>query len=122
MGRPYHHGNGRIQHRTGGGRFRDSTLADVGLAARICGDCNGINPHGLHAAQPETCSHCGAVFVRETCTWSRKREPRHLGPEDFRDLQAGAFRPCGQAAVANLVATHEPRCVDHVDTVREDPQ
>lgn len=34
----YRHGNGRLQHRTGGGTFRRSTLADIGMALCPCGN------------------------------------------------------------------------------------
>lgn len=119
MSRAYRHGNGRIQLRSGGGRFRDATLADVGLEVDVCQACRGVNPRQLGAPPPEVCDHCGAVFVRERCGWSRKVEPRHLGPEDLADLRAGAFTPCGAPAVACDVASHAGRCGAHLEALQE---
>ena len=79
MTRAYRHGNGRIQDRSGGGRFRHSTLADVGLACEVCESCRALNPRGLGEPAPEACHACGAVFVRERCEWSEVRDPRHAG-------------------------------------------
>lgn len=119
MPRHYRHGNGRIQHRAGGGRFRHSTLGDVGLAADVCPSCNGFNARGLGAPPPETCQHCGAVFVRETCAWRRKAEPLHLGPEHLADLRSGAFTRCGKIATAFDLELYAYRCADHLDTPTE---
>lgn len=115
MTRLCQHGNGRIQHRTAGGRFRHTTVADFGLSTEICEACGGINPRGLGEAPPEACAQCGAVFVYERCAWSRKKEPRHLGPEDFRDMKAGAFTPCGRPAVACDIEERTGRCAEHVE-------
>lgn len=40
MTRPYRHGNGRLQARGAGGRFRRWTGQDVGIG--VCPKCNGI--------------------------------------------------------------------------------
>ena len=45
----HRHGNGRIQHRTGGGRFRTSTLADLGI------------PNAELADGELACEQCGHV-------------------------------------------------------------
>jgi hypothetical protein len=45
---PYKHSNGRIQHRGNGGRFRHSTLADIGLGCcDKCGKFFAPNYSGL---------------------------------------------------------------------------
>lgn len=115
MTRAYRHGNGRFQPRAGGGRFRRSTLADVGLAGEVCEACRGFNARELGAPAPETCAHCGAVFVYERCARTAKPEPRHLGPEDLADIRAGAFEPCGAPAVACQLEDHQPRCTTHLE-------
>lgn len=119
MTRPYRHGSGRIQHRTGGGRFRHSTLADFGIAADVCEACRGITPRALGEPAPEVCQHCGAVFVRETCAWSRVREPAFMDPALFRQ---GAYTRCGRPAIAIEIKHHEGRCADHLDTPQEPPR
>lgn len=119
MSRAYKHGNGRIQVRARGGRFRDATLVDVGLDGDVCEGCRAITLRQFGAPPPELCEHCGAVFVRERCAWSRKVEPRHLGPEDLADIRAGAFTPCGAPAVACDVVSHAGRCGGHLDALQE---
>lgn len=88
----------------------------------MCPACNGFNPHGLNEPPPETCRHCGAVFVLERCGWARKVEPRHLGPDDLADMRCGAFAPCGVGAVACGSADRQGRCEAHVGlAVGEEP-
>lgn len=117
--RPYKHGNGRIQHRGAGARFRHSALADFGIAAEVCEACRAVLTRDFGAPPPENCSRCGAVIVRERCELVRKQPPRHLGPEDLADIQSGAFDPCGQPAVACQIDSHAARCAEHADTPQE---
>lgn len=66
MSRPYRHGNGRIQARGAGGRFRQWTGQDVGIG--VCPKCNTlttrpklpetgfIDPRDFNA---RVCANCG---------------------------------------------------------------
>jgi hypothetical protein len=81
MSRAYKASGGRIIERGSGGRFRRSTLADVGLKATVCLKCGRINfwhrpiddkPPGYRSPggftdpadfvhqNPMVCSGCGA--------------------------------------------------------------
>ena len=115
MTRPFRHAGGRVQHRTGGGRFRRSTLADFGLAAEVCGACGGFIPRGLGECLPEACGQCGAVIVRERCERVAKVPPRHLGPRDMADMAAGAFDPCGKPAIGCQIESRAARCAEHIE-------
>ncbi len=63
MPHPYKHPNRRLTHRTAGGQFRRSTLADIGMA---------------------TCEKCGAIFAPQL------PEPGPMGlvdPKAVRDAR-----------------------------------
>lgn len=51
MGNSYKHGNGRIAHRSGNGRFRKTTMEDMGI--------NDANKEGIVFV----CNVCGREFV-----------------------------------------------------------
>lgn len=52
MARPYKAPNKRIIHRTRGGRFRRSTLSDVGLGC--CERCGGIFTPDVESARDDS--------------------------------------------------------------------
>lgn len=62
MTRPYRAPNKRTIRRAGDGRFRRTTLRDVGIAVVTCEQCGGFNPHGMAPGDPKptTCEQCGA--------------------------------------------------------------
>ena len=63
MNRPYRAPNKRIIHRTGSGKFRRSTLADIGMGC---------------------CEKCGAIF---TPNYESARENGFVDPFKFRAVQ-----------------------------------
>jgi hypothetical protein len=85
----YRHSNGRIQHRGGGGRFRHSTLADVGLGE--CDKCGKlfvpdysdlgpiIDPRVMRERQ-RTCRECLGLPPVSTLDGVVESESKREGP------------------------------------------
>ena len=61
--RPYKARNKRIIHRSGNGRFRHSTLADIGMAE---------------------CEQCGAIFTPDL---SKFKNQLFVDPRELRDIR-----------------------------------
>ena len=95
----YHHPNGRVEHRTGGGRFRQSTLEDVGVARtetnragqRQCAKCPCVwEPILVHGECPE-CGGTESTALPPAADAPRVVRPdaEHLDPVWFRKVRDG---------------------------------
>jgi hypothetical protein len=89
MARPYRASNKRIIHRTGGGRFRRTTLGDIGLSE---------------------CENCGKLFAPD---FDRAVSPQgFVDPRAMNDLKklckdCGGYEKDPQAEVENIQAATE---------------
>lgn len=81
--RPYRAANKRIIHRGGGGRFRRSTLADIGLAC---------------------CETCGALFTPAEAS----RSP-FIDPREYNQLRRFCPNHGGKGTLTGLVTDQETK-------------
>ena len=101
MARPYKTRSGRIIHRKSSGRFRQSTLADIGLTENtkgyyVCNDCGyGQCEKWLPILEPTECYRCDSkniepkkIFLSEKALKLKEEIDKHtkgfIDPAWFR--------------------------------------
>lgn len=84
--RPYRARNKRIIQRSGSGRFRQSNLADIGLAE---------------------CKTCGAIFTPD---FSRLKNKEFIDPREMRDITSYCSEcNSGGGAIKFVIKPEDPK-------------